>query len=160
MADSSEHVDRPLTPLLAALWTMALWLTEGMALELTEAVRTGASHDVVNLGACTVLATSVVLFAMVRVHAREVSLRLTLGVTGIAPLQFVLAAAAGAGLYPILSMVDNRVLERWPYPPDEAAASTGESSDSKPLFMSSALRASMSSRSAFDRTRRVSGSEK
>jgi membrane protease YdiL (CAAX protease family) len=121
MADSSDHVDRPITPLVAALWTMALWLTEETALELTESARAGASHDVVNIGACTVLATSLVIFAMVRVHARDVSLRATLGVTGIAPLQFVLAVAAGAGLCPVLSMVDDRVLARWPFPAEDAA---------------------------------------
>lgn len=120
MGDRSEpHVDRAITPLAAALWTMALWLLEGVALEVTEAARAGASHDLVNLGACTVLATSAVLFAMVRVHAREVSLRSTLGVEPIGPLQIVLAAAAGAGLYPLLSTIDTRVLARWPYSESE-----------------------------------------
>ena len=122
MDDRPEHVDRPLTPLAAALWTMALWLLEGIALEATEAARPGASHDVVNIGACTVLATSIVLFAMVRVHAREVSLRATLGVAPIGPLQIILAAAAGAGVYPLLSMVDARVLARWPYSDAETEA--------------------------------------
>jgi membrane protease YdiL (CAAX protease family) len=122
MADSSEHVDRPLTPLLAALWTMALWLVEETALGITEGVRPGAGHDLVNVGACTALATSVVLFAMVRVHARDVSLRATLGIRGIAPLQFVLAVAAGAGLYPLTNLIDARILARWPYDTDDTAA--------------------------------------
>jgi membrane protease YdiL (CAAX protease family) len=122
MDDKPEHVDRVMTPLAAALWTMALWLLEGVALEVTEAVRPGASHDVVNIGACTVLATSLVLFAMVRVHARDVSLRATLGVVPIGPLQFILAAAAGAGLYPLLSTVDAGMLARWPYSDSEAEA--------------------------------------
>jgi hypothetical protein len=122
MDDRPEHVDRPLTPLVAALWTMALWLLQGVALQLTDAMRPGAGHDVINIGACDVLATSIVLFAMVRVHAREVSLRWTLGVAPIGPLQIILAAAAGAGLYPLLSTIDARVLARWPYSDTETEA--------------------------------------
>jgi membrane protease YdiL (CAAX protease family) len=53
----------------------------------------------------------------VRVHARETSLRVTLGVTPLAPLQFLLSIAAGAGLYPLMSTVDDMVLKRWPAAP-------------------------------------------
>jgi len=123
MADSpdSQRVDRPLTPLTAALWSVGLWLVENVCVQVTEAARPGALSDIVNLGACQALATSLVVFAMVRVHARETSLRVTLGVVPLAPLHFLLSIAAGAGLYPLLSTVDDWVLERWPqHPPGEA----------------------------------------
>jgi len=98
----SQRVDRPLTPLTAALWSIGLWLVENVCVQVTQAARPGALSDIVNLGACQALATSLVVFAMVRVHARETSLRVTLGVTPLAPLQFLLSIAAGAGLYPLM----------------------------------------------------------
>jgi membrane protease YdiL (CAAX protease family) len=123
MADSpdSQPGDRPMTPLWAAGWTGVLWLLENVAVQVTQAARPGALSDVVNLGACQVLATSVVVFAMVRVHARETSLRWTLGVAPLGPLPLLLSLAAGAGLYPLLSTVDEMVLKRWPYPSDDSA---------------------------------------
>jgi membrane protease YdiL (CAAX protease family) len=121
MVDSpdSQRIDRPMTPLAAALWTVALWLLENVCVQVTEAARPGALSDIVNLGACQVLATSLVVFVMVRVHARETSLRVTLGVAPLAPLHALLAIAAGAGLYPLLSTIDDRILKRWPYPADD-----------------------------------------
>ena len=112
MADSpdTEHVDRPMTPLTAALWTVALWFMEMTCVYVTQAARPGAIDDIVNLGACTALATSLVIFAMVRVHARESSLRLTLAVTPVAPLHL------------LLSTIDDRMVARWPYSPEETQA--------------------------------------
>jgi membrane protease YdiL (CAAX protease family) len=118
----SQRIDRPVTPLTAALWTIALWFLEMTCVFVTDKVRPGAIDDIVNLGACTALATSLVIFAMVRVHAREASLRATLAVIPVAPLHFLLSIAAGAGLYPLLSTIDDRMVARWPYSADEAQA--------------------------------------
>jgi membrane protease YdiL (CAAX protease family) len=109
-----EPPDRPLTPLAGALWAVALTMLVMCAVAATEAARPGAQTDVVNLAACQVFATSVVIFAMVRLHAREVSLRATLGLRAVAPLHALLAAAAGAGMHPLISTVDHWVLRRWP----------------------------------------------
>jgi membrane protease YdiL (CAAX protease family) len=124
MADSpdSQPVDRPMTPLTAALWTIALCFVEMTCVFVTDAARPGAISDIVNLGACTVLGTSLVIFAMVRVHARESSLRMTLAVTPVAPLHFLLSIAAGAGLYPVLSTIETRMVHRWPYSAEEMKA--------------------------------------
>ncbi|HEY3815545.1 MAG TPA: CPBP family intramembrane glutamic endopeptidase [Polyangiaceae bacterium] len=111
-----------MTPLTAALWTIALWFLEMTCVYVTQAARPGAIDDIVNLGACTALATSLVIFAMVRVHAREASLRATLGVAPVAPLHLALAIAAGAGLYPLLSTIDDRMVAHWPYSPDDTLA--------------------------------------
>ena len=107
--------ERPLSLPAAALWAIALWLLEHICFEVTEAVRPGAITDIVNVSACVMLATSFVVFAMVRVHAPEESLRATLGVRGIGALRLVLSAAVGAGLCPALSTVDDLVARRWPY---------------------------------------------
>ena len=104
-----------MTPLWAAGWTGLLWLLENVAVQVTQAARPGALSDVVNLGACQLLATSLVVFAMVRVHARETSLRWTLGVAPVGPLPFLLSLAAGAGLYPLVSTIEDVIAARWPH---------------------------------------------
>jgi len=114
-------VERPMTPLAAALWSVALTMTIMVAVSITESVRPGAQTDMVNRAACEVLGTSLIVFAMARWHATELPLRGVLGVRGIAPLHVLLAIAAGAGLVPLLSTIDSAVLHRWPID-DEAAA--------------------------------------
>jgi membrane protease YdiL (CAAX protease family) len=113
--------DRPMSPLVAALWTIALFLLELLCLQATEAARPGAQGDFVNVGACAALATSALIFAMVRVHARDASLRATLGIRAPAPLHVVLAVAAGAGLFPLLSTIDDLIVRRWPDATNEEA---------------------------------------
>ena len=116
-----EPTDRPLTPLAGALWAVALTMLVMCAVEATDAARPGAQTDIVNLAACQVLATSVVIFAMVRMHARDVSLRATLGMRPLAPLHALLSVAVGAGLYPLMATVDDWVLRRWPIDDTHAA---------------------------------------
>jgi membrane protease YdiL (CAAX protease family) len=112
-----------MTPLAAALWTVTLTLLTTVCAAVTEAARPGAESDIVNIAACEVLATSLVLFAMVRIHARETSLRLTLAFRPIAPLHAVLSVAVGAGLYPLLTTVDELILRRWPVDDPKVAES-------------------------------------
>lgn len=111
---------RPLSLPTAALWATALWLLEHICFEITESVRPGAITDIVNVSACVVLATSVIAFAMLRVHAPDDSVRATLGVRVVGPVRLLLSAAAGAGLCPALSTLDDLVAKRWPY--DDPAA--------------------------------------
>jgi membrane protease YdiL (CAAX protease family) len=110
----SRPPDRPLTPLAAALWTITLTLVTGLCVTVTQSARPGAGSDVVSIAACEVLATSLILFAMVRVHARETPMRLALAFRPIAPLHAILAIAVGAGLFPLLTTVDDLMLRRWP----------------------------------------------
>lgn len=112
-----------MSPLAAALWSIALTMTVMVAVSVTDAVRPGAQTDIVNLAACQVLATSLVVFAMVRWHAPELPMRGVLGMRVIAPLHVPLAIAAGAGLFPLMSTVDGLVLRRWPIQDESAAES-------------------------------------
>lgn len=112
-----------MSPLAAAMWTVALTMTGLVAVSVTESVRPGAQTDIVNLAACEVLATSVVIFAMVRWHAPQGSIRATLGLRGFGPGGFAhapLSIAVGAGLAPVLSAVDDWVVHRWPMQDDAA----------------------------------------
>ena len=110
-----------MSPLAAALWSVALTMTVMVAVSVTDAVRPGAQTDIVNLAACQVLATSLVVFAMVRWHAPDLPMRGVLGMRGISPLNVPLAIAAGAGLFPLMSTVDSLIVKRWPIQDDSAA---------------------------------------
>jgi membrane protease YdiL (CAAX protease family) len=102
------------------MWATALWLLEHICFQVTESARPGAITDIVNVSACVVLATSVIVFAMLRVHAADASMRAALGVRAIGPARLALSALAGAGLRPALSTLDELVARRWPY--DDPAA--------------------------------------
>jgi uncharacterized protein len=117
--EPSSIVARPMTPLAAAGWSVVFFLLGPVAVGLTEAARPGAHSDIVNEGACVVLAASLTIFAIVRVHAPEASLRKTLGLAAIGPLQAVLSIVAGLGLQPIISTVNERIIARWPYSDEE-----------------------------------------
>jgi membrane protease YdiL (CAAX protease family) len=112
---AAPGIQRPFSLAAAALWASLLWLLEHVCFEVTEAVRPGAITDIVNITACVVLATSVVVFAMVRVHAPDGSLRATLGVRPVGLLRLFLSIAAGVGLSPALSTVDDLITRKWPY---------------------------------------------
>jgi membrane protease YdiL (CAAX protease family) len=99
----------------AALWATALSALEWVCVVVTDAVRPGAVSDVVNLTACEVLATSVVLFAVARIYAPRGSLRDAFGIRRVAPAHVLLAALAGAGMSPLLATLDDRIARRWPY---------------------------------------------
>jgi membrane protease YdiL (CAAX protease family) len=110
--------------LLGALaWTSAFWMLEQVCAGVTNAVRPGARADIVSLAGFSVLATSLIVFAMVRVHAPEASLRATLGVRPLAPMRGLLAVAAGAGLRPPMSVLEDVIARRWPHQDAEVAES-------------------------------------
>ena len=125
-------VERPLSALGAVGWTLALLAIEHICVGVTEAARHGALTDIVNLTACDVLAVSIVLFAILRAHAAGIAVRDALGFRRLSILHVVLAAAAGAGLCPLLSVVDGRILARWPYEDPEILASIQKLVSSSP----------------------------
>jgi membrane protease YdiL (CAAX protease family) len=119
---TDAHTARPLRIQAALLWAIGLWLLEHVCLESTESIRPGAIADIVNVSACVVLATSIVGFAVVRIHAPDRTLRATFGVRSLGPLRLIASAAAGLGLSPALSSLDDLVSRRWPYDDPEALA--------------------------------------
>lgn len=111
---------RPMSPLAAAMWTFAASLVEQLSVATTEALRPGGLTDVVNVTACDVLATSIAVLAVLRVHAPDLPLRTALGLRPCSPLNLLASVVAGAGLSPALSSLDDAILRAWPY--DDAAA--------------------------------------
>lgn len=112
--------DRPMSPLAAAMWTMALSLLEQVCVATTEALRPGGLTDVVNLTACDVLATSIVAVAIIGLQPHDLPVRTSFGLRSCALLAPVIGAVAGAGSSLILSALDDRILRKWPY--DDPAA--------------------------------------
>jgi membrane protease YdiL (CAAX protease family) len=100
---------------VAALWAFTLLGVELLCGVLTTAARGDDSLDVVSLAACAVLATSVLVFAVLRVHAQEGSIRQAIGLAPIAPHHVILCAVAGAGLSPVLDALRHRIVARFPY---------------------------------------------
>jgi membrane protease YdiL (CAAX protease family) len=139
--DSSRPPERPLTPLVAALWTLALVLLTNLIAGVTQSARPGAESDVVNLAACEVLGTSLIVFFAVRWHARDASLRQMLAFRPIAPLHALLSIAAGAGLFPLFSTVEALLERRWPAHDPELAESLQKivSSSSRPALVVAVL---------------------
>ena len=110
---------RRMTFLAAAAWSLGLGLVASVLAEITESARPGAAMDLVNLTACRVVASSIFLFAILRVYAPEASIRDMLGVRAVSPIATVLAAAVGALLYPGLSLLDDFIYTRFPLSAEE-----------------------------------------
>jgi membrane protease YdiL (CAAX protease family) len=116
-----KALDRPISVSGAIFWSLALITLELFCVDVTEAARGAPLFDVVSLSACRVLATSIVIFAVMRVHAREGSVRRAIGLAPIAPHHLALSAAAGFGLSPVLTALDDRILARFPYSESDVA---------------------------------------
>ncbi|HXX66591.1 MAG TPA: CPBP family intramembrane glutamic endopeptidase [Polyangiaceae bacterium] len=104
-----------MSPLTAVMWTIGLSLFEQTCIGTTDALRPGGLTDVVNITACEVLATSIVVWLILRVHAAHSSVREALSVKAIGFADFFTSVVAGAGLRPLLSTLDDLVLRKWPY---------------------------------------------
>jgi membrane protease YdiL (CAAX protease family) len=121
MEDLGEpQASRPISFLGAAFWTFAIGFLVAIAVQVTNDARPGASDDLVNITACCVLAYSVLLFAMLRVYAPEVSVREVLGVRPVSPVGSILATIAGAATCVGMSVVDEAMSKRFPLSEEDA----------------------------------------
>jgi membrane protease YdiL (CAAX protease family) len=116
---------RRMTVFGAITWALTLLLGVQLCLAVTTAAREGAIDDLVNVTACRVLATSLVLFAIARVYAPTSSLRAAFGFRGFSPIDAPLAAVAGLGLAPLFETLDEVVARRWPEDPKVMEAVQG-----------------------------------
>jgi membrane protease YdiL (CAAX protease family) len=119
-APESTREPRPLGYVAAAGWTLAAFVLFGVAAAATQALRPGAATDLVSLGISQLLSYSLVLFAMLRVHEPEGSIRRFVGLGGGDARVLVLAVALGAGLYPFSELFDGWVAKRHPLTPEQA----------------------------------------
>ena len=117
-----EGQAKPFTFVLAAVWTLLVAVMVGVMITLIDAAHPGAFVDVVTVATCKLLAYSIVLFAILRLHAPESSIRDALAVRRPPVLVVLLAAAAGAGLSPAAMWLDDALAKRFPPSPMELDA--------------------------------------
>ena len=109
-----EAAPRPLSFLAAAFWTLLVALLYGVMVSIVDAAHPGAFVDIVTRATCKVLAYSVVLFVILRVHERESSIRHVLAMRRPPAIVVLLGAAVGAGLSPGTMWLDGVLAKRYP----------------------------------------------
>lgn len=109
-----EPHERPLSFLAAAFWTLLVAVALGVMITIIGAARPGANLDVVTVATCKLLAYSVVLFGMLRVHEPESSIRHLLALRRPPAILVILGAAVGAGLSPAAMWLDGVFAKRFP----------------------------------------------
>ncbi len=110
---------RPLSFLAASAWTLGSAVLLSLAVSVTDAARPGLSTDLVNLTACQLLVYSALVLAMVLLYEKDARLRDVLAVRAVDVLPTLLAAVAGASLYPALAALDRLVEHRFPLSSEE-----------------------------------------
>ena len=113
-----EPQARPLSFLAAAFWTLLVAVLLGVMIAIIDAARPGAFVDVVTVATCKLLAYSVVLFALLRVHEPESSIRHLLALRRPPAVLVFLGALVGCGLSPAAMWLDGVFSKR--FPPSQA----------------------------------------
>lgn len=117
-----EPIERPLTFFSAALWTLAAMMVNVLVISVAESGREGAIVDPVSRTACLLLAYSVVLFGVLRLHEPQGSIRHVLAVRRSNVLILLLAVVVGAALTLPSDWLDNALAARFPSPPEDVEA--------------------------------------
>lgn len=98
----------------AAGLTLAARLFAEVVVGIAEGVRPGAAHDIVTWGAAFALSHLLFLFIIVRVWVPDESLRTVLALRPVSAVPCVLAAIAGAAMYPPVARLNEIVARRFP----------------------------------------------
>ena len=117
-----ETADRPLSFLAAAAWTLLVAVLLGVMIGIIDGVRPGALIDVVTVATCKLLAYSVVLFALLRVHEPDTSIRKVLALRRPPAIMVLLALFVGAGISPGAMWLDGLFAKRFPASPQDLEA--------------------------------------
>ena len=94
----------------------------GVMIAIIDAVHPGALIDVVTVATCKLLAYSVVLFAILRVHEPQSSIRHVLALRRPPAIMVFLGAMVGAGISPGAMWLDGMFARRFPPSPQETEA--------------------------------------
>jgi len=117
-----EPADRPLSFLAAAAWTLLVAVLLGVMIAIIDVLHPGALIDVVTVATCKLLAYSVVLFALLRIHEPESSIRKVLALRRPPAIMVLLGAMVGAGISPGAMWLDGVFAKRFPPTPAETEA--------------------------------------
>jgi membrane protease YdiL (CAAX protease family) len=105
--------------LAAAGWTLLVRVLFEASVLFTEAARPGAISDLVSVAACNLLAYAVAVFAILRVHEPDTSMRQALGVRQPSVVVLLLSTVVGAALAAPSIVVDKLFAAKYPYTPQE-----------------------------------------
>ena len=94
----------------------------GVMIGIIDGVRPGALIDVVTVATCKLLAYSVVLFALLRVHEPESSIRKVLALRRPPAIMVLLSLFVGAGISPAAMWLDGMFAKRFPASPEDLEA--------------------------------------
>jgi uncharacterized protein len=108
--------------LAGALWTLLALVLMGLASGAAQAGREDVYLDLVTLATCRVLASSLTLFAILRLHAPEGSIRAVLALKTPRLVHVALAVVLGAALLPVMSYAGDLLAARFPPTPEETEA--------------------------------------
>ena len=117
-SDTPEPQARQLSFLAGAFWTLVVAVLLSVMVAGIDALRPGAYVDVVTFTTCKLLAYSVVLFALLRVHEPESSIRHLLALRRPPSALVFLGTLVGCGLSPASMWLDGVFAKR--FPPSEA----------------------------------------
>jgi len=117
-----ESASRPLSFLAAAAWTLVVAILLGLMIAVIDAVHPGAFVDVVTVATCKLLAYTLVLFAILRVHEPDSSIRRVLALRRPPAIMVILGAVVGAALSPGAMWMDGVLARRFPPSPQETEA--------------------------------------
>ena len=117
-----EAVERPLSFLAAAFWTLLVAVLLGVGIAVVDSAHPGAFVDVVTVATCKLLAYSLVLFGILRVHEPQASIRHLLALRRPPAVLVLLGTAVGAGLSPGAMWLDGVFAKRYPASPAELEA--------------------------------------
>lgn len=113
---------KPLSFISAAIWTLVVSIVFNAAIAVVEGAHPGAVTDVVTRTTCGLLVYSIVLFAILRIHEPESSIRHVLALRRPPAGVALLAAIVGAGLAPGAMWLNATLLARFPASAHEAEA--------------------------------------
>jgi len=109
----------PFTIFAAGAWSLVALITFFFAVEVLLSLRPGAKDDLVSLYACQAIAYLLVVFAILRLHAPDASIRDFLGVRPTNFWFLPIAAALGVVVRPAVDASYELLNRRWPVPPDD-----------------------------------------
>ncbi len=122
VGEPDEAGPRPLTFLAAVGWTLTAQLLFVLVVQTAEALRPGASTDVVTLTAARLVAYALVFFGILRVHEPESSIRRTIALRPPKVLHAALGLVIGGLLSPGASWLNDVLTRRFPLSQEQIEA--------------------------------------
>lgn len=117
--ESTPPERRPMTFISAAMWTLLVVLLFGLGVAMSESARSGAIVDPVTLTAARLLAISIAVFGIARLHEPLLSLSELVALRRPSVALSALAALFGAAASPPAMWIEAELTRRVPPPPSE-----------------------------------------